>query len=561
MTAGEAHRKVHALAEEEGRNFDQGVKDVKAAQENVLADILRSNSTTRYGREYDFSNIRSVDDFRERVPPVDYDLLAGWVEKIEQGQSDILFPGQPICLQPTSGTTSAGKYIPFTTMLQRQFRAAVFPWLSDLYRHEPGLLEGPWYWSLSPMAHSGQITPGGVVVGFPDDAEYLGSDLGHLLRNSFAVPSEVTCIENSTIARKLSLAFLLQAEELALVSIWNPSFFSLLLNVWDDNKVEIIEALESGVLPGKAEIEKDLYDKLQASFGCGSAERAKSVSGLLGAEGILKSMAEVGAELWPNLKVLSCWMDADASSAARRLEPRFPDALFQPKGLIATEGIVSIPLVSAEYPVLAVRSHFYEFSPLDDSDKTLTVDQLEDGALYQVMLTTGGGLYRYRLGDVVKVYGRHYDTPMIEFMGRGHSVSDHYGEKLHQLHVAGAVSEVLREFDKDNLFTLLAPDGDDFVSRYCLFVSMGKSTVSSQRLREYEKWLDSKLRENFHFNYCRRVGQLGQTRISCLDLEPETAEAIYIGEMNRRGIKEGDVKPSILDARPVWRSLFGGRHD
>ncbi len=561
MTPTPAHTRICTLAEEEMRRFTSGVTKVREAQERVLADILRTNQDTLYGREFDFAGIDSAEEFRARVPLVDYEQIAERIELIMQGRADILFPGKPVCLQPTSGTTSDGKNIPFTSMLQKQFRAAVLPWFSDLYKHEPSLADGPWYWSLSPLAMQETVTRAGVTIGFPDDPAYLGDDIGDLLRGCFAVPSEVVQVDDPVTARKLSLAFLLQSESLALVSVWNPSFFSLLLSSWDDNQTEIAEALSSGVLPCKAELPDALYTNLQAVFGRVSVGRAGAVTNLLGEGEILDCLSAVSGQLWPKLKVLSCWVDADAKAAALRLGSRFPKARIQPKGLIATEGVVTIPLMAADYPVLAVHSHFYEFSPLDQPQVTLTADQLAEGAMYRVVLTTGGGLYRYRLGDVVKVRGLFGEAPMLEFMGRGHGVSDHYGEKLHQLHVAGALLELLCDLEEGSCFTLLAPDGEDCIRRYCLFLATDSPLVSDTWLAEREATLDLKLRENFHFDYCRRIGQLEPTRIVLLDVDPDSAETIFITEMTHRGLKEGDVKPSVLDARPVWRTLFGGCRD
>jgi hypothetical protein len=70
--------------------------------------------------------------------------------------------------------------------------------------------------------------------------------------------------------------------------------------------------------------------------------------------------------LWPALRLLSCWADGPAAGYAERVSAAlFSDVRLQPKGLLATEAFVSLPMAGADGGVLAVRSHFFEFLPLD----------------------------------------------------------------------------------------------------------------------------------------------------------------------------------------------------
>ena len=86
---------------------------------------------------------------------------------------------------------------------------------------------------------------------------------------------------------------------------------------------------------------------------------------------------------------------------------------------------------------LAVRSHFLEFE--DDGGGVCVAADLLVGKRYTVLLTTGGGLYRYRLLDLVEANGRVGRTPSIRFIGKVASVSDRMGEKL----TDGFVAQVL----------------------------------------------------------------------------------------------------------------------
>ena len=136
---------------------------------------------------------------------------------------------------------------------------------------------------------------------------------------------------------------------------------------------------------------------------------------------------------WPDLAVISCWTDGASAAEARRLREFFPTTAIQGKGLLATEACVSLPLAAGRGPVLAVRSHFFEFTT--DDGRCLAAHEVEAGTEYSVVVTTGGGLYRYRLEDRVLVTGFLGTTPTLRFLGKAGHVCDRYGEKLHVRHV------------------------------------------------------------------------------------------------------------------------------
>ena len=76
------------------------------------ADGGRDN--TLFGADHHFGDINSVADFHQAVPVRDYEALTPYINKVVAGQPDVLWPGQPLYLAKTSGTTSGTKYIPIT---------------------------------------------------------------------------------------------------------------------------------------------------------------------------------------------------------------------------------------------------------------------------------------------------------------------------------------------------------------------------------------------------------------------------------------------------------------
>ena len=209
----------------------------------------------------------------------------------------------------------------------------------------------------------------------------------------------------------------------------------------------------------------------------------------------------------------------------------------QPKGLLATEGVVSFPLWGAPAPVLAIRGHVLEFAPEDDLEGVaLGAHELDLGGRYAPVLTTSGGLWRYRLGDVVEVVGRYRETPCVRFVGRLDGVCDLAGEKLHP----GFVEGVFQQLAPDARFALLTPEGPRYVAY------LEGSSLDPEAL-------DRGLRANPHYDLCRRMGQLQAPEIRAV----REGAARYEQALVARGVRAGDLKPTGLHGGTFWGEEFG----
>lgn len=83
-------------------------------QEQVMHELVRRGGKTLFGKDHQFSEIKSYEDFKRRVPIRDYEALRPYIDKMVSGEADVLWPGKPLYLAKTSGTTSGVKYIPLT---------------------------------------------------------------------------------------------------------------------------------------------------------------------------------------------------------------------------------------------------------------------------------------------------------------------------------------------------------------------------------------------------------------------------------------------------------------
>ncbi|RLE19991.1 MAG: GH3 auxin-responsive promoter [Acidobacteria bacterium] len=513
------------------RAFRRALSSVSAEQERVLFRILRRNEHSAFGREHSFGKIASWAEYRQRVPLSRYEDYLDRIEEIAGGKSGVLCTEEVLLFEPTSGTASGSKLIPYTAELKREFQRGIAPWLRALARTRPGVMQGPSYWSISPVMNDTR-SEGTIPVGFENDGEYLGMPGKLLYRWLMPVPAHVAGETGLVRFRRLTMAYLLACENLRLISVWSPSFLTLLLESFLGDIEGVLEEMR---LLGRRRV----------------SQRIRKLDFLLG-----KTRPEEGLfeQIWPHLGLISCWIDGPSARPATTLKSFFPRTAFQGKGLVATEAFVSLPYFQDLDPVLALRSHAFEFEDTENGEIVLA-GKLRKDRSYSVIVTSSGGLYRYRLGDRVLVTGYAAQTPALRFLGREGAVSDHFGEKLHEIHVRSVLEECIRDFSLDPVFVLMAPcSAADAGTSYALFLEEEESAQST--LKAFGRAVESRLESNFHYAYSRRIGQLGALQVFRIQGPVGIAWQVWETEMIRRGARPGAVKPAFLDSHPDWEKRF-----
>ena len=83
-------------------------------QEKIFSQLISGAQNTAFGKDHHFEQIHSYEDFKKAVPVRDYEGFKAYIERIKQGQENVLWKGKPIYFAKTSGTTSGTKYIPIS---------------------------------------------------------------------------------------------------------------------------------------------------------------------------------------------------------------------------------------------------------------------------------------------------------------------------------------------------------------------------------------------------------------------------------------------------------------
>ncbi|MBV19720.1 MAG: hypothetical protein CL870_01305, partial [Cytophagia bacterium] len=102
-------------------------KEANSIQKNLLNQLIKISKKTDFGKDHNFKNIKTFNDFKTNVPIRDYEKIKKYIDKIRKGKKDVLWPGIPLYLAKTSGTTSGAKYIPLTKeSLKNQINSATY---------------------------------------------------------------------------------------------------------------------------------------------------------------------------------------------------------------------------------------------------------------------------------------------------------------------------------------------------------------------------------------------------------------------------------------------------
>ncbi len=488
------------------RRFVRQAVRAEATQAEKLKTLLRQNCA--YARTHKFSTISTITEYQDKVPVVTYQDLSPWVDKIAAGEKEVLTQAPVKLLERTSGSTGGNKLIPYTQGLLDEFSAATGPWLFSLYRRHPGLLGTTSYWSLSPVTQGPQKTSGGLSIGIEDDTEYFDPLSAWALQKMLSVPQTVKKLTDLEVWRLTTARHLLADPALGFISVWSPSFLTLLF-----------EAIQSH------------WDTLLAQLPPGRARSLRRLNRF------------IPQEVWPRLQVVSCWTDGQAGSVLPALKHFLEEIKIQPKGLLATEGVVSFPLSLAEPlpgPVAAVGGPFLEFIDLEAPQKRpALLTELRKDATYSPLLSTAGGFYRYALRDVVRCVGHWGALPCLRFEGKLDRTCDLVGEKL-------SAPEVEAAFQRLGIsgFALLCPAQPP---HYRLYVEPAELHLADR--------LDKILSESHHYGYARKLGQLGPV----VAVPTQNGWRTYEAALVARGARAGDIKPTPLDNRLFWREVFEGK--
>lgn len=485
------------------------IHDAASVQQRCLTDYIQRNKKTEFGQQHHFGNIKNYKDFAKYVPIIeDYEVLRPYMDAIAAGKLNILTQEKTLFFESTSGSTAQSKLIPYTQTLKNEFQKAVGAWMCDLNFQNAACFSGQSYWSLSPALKKNDYTDGGISVGIQDDTAYFNPISAVLLKQIMAVSSSTLLkIEDATAFYTATLQQLLAKDELSFISVWSPVFF-LQLDQFLKNNFDFIL---KNIVTSHTRSDKLIY-------WCKNGYQWH--------------------DLFPKLALVSCWTDAQAGLWIPEVKQRLGNVAIQGKGLLATEGVTTIPFGHGD-PVLAYTSHFFEFRNLLTSE-ILLLENLQIGENYEVILTTGGGLYRYATKDIVQMTGKVGACPRLKFQGRNSAIVDMVGEKLHERHVYQAIIDGLKKYPLQHKGIFLYAVKEVYQARYQVLIAC----ENDYYINDFLKYLEKSFCQNPYYEQARQLGQL--LPLEAIKLPTDFGVTLSNHYKKQKQIRDGDVKLPLL---------------
>ncbi len=536
-------------------NSKQGLEVVKAFREEtkhpmeltteLLMKLLDDNKDTEYGKKYDFAGIKTIEDYQKKVPVVVYDDLAPYLERMMEGERNLLTAYNYNHFNETSGTVGAPKVVPMTDE-----QSQVFAKYNNLYMY--GIMreqvDGSWMEGRGFCTSSGncRTLKSGLTVGEASAkmADYIkgGKDaLDAMVRTLYTSPLEGLNPEHGVDTKYVHTRFALMDREVRGMITGFYSVIVLFLRYIEDNYEMLIRDIETGTISDDVEMPDSVRESL-----------LKKIEPMPERAAELREAFKDGVDtpwvrkVWPKFMYLTGAGGDGFEVYDRLIKEHYTGEGIQNiySGITASEGLWSVPSGVNDFDsILAPCAAFVEFLPVeagDDFSKCLTMDKLEVGKVYELIITNLSGFWRYRMSDAVMVTGFCNKTPKVQFMYRVNRTINLAEEKTTEKALQIAVENTCKEMGIQLADFSVYPNTDVTPNRYDFLI---------EPLHEVKKFDMEALKECMFKHLC----EANPVYFDCYDdnwldkpevffLQPETS-LLYRDMMVFRGASMNQLKP------------------
>ena len=469
-------------------------------QQNVFESLIQVGKTTEFGKDHNFDSIKTYENFKANIPIRDYEALKVYIDKVKNGEQDILWKGIPLYLSKTSGTTSGSKYIPISK------------------ESMPNHINSARNALLMYIANSG-------------NASFVSGKMIFLSGNP-----EMEKINNILVGRLSGIVNhhvpgYLRSNQL-------PTYKTNCIDDWESKLDAIVDetidqkmALISGIPPWV----QMYFEKLTERSG-------KKIK-----------------ELFPDFS-LFVHGGVNFEPYKSKFEESIGGQVDYLETYPASEGFIAYQdTLDEEGLLLTINSGiFYEFIPVseffNENPTRISLKDIELGVNYAIILNTNAGLWGYNIGDTIKFVNK--EPYRLVVTGRIKQFISAQGEHVIVEEVENALLSVTNDSKTDVVEFTVAPqlEREDGIAYHEWFVEFGKVPESiqdfsnkvdlalQQKNSYYKDLRDGKMLRNLIIrvmqkdafrNYMKSKGKLGgQNKVPRLSNDRKLAEelASYIKE-------------------------------
>ncbi|HEY9698543.1 MAG TPA: GH3 auxin-responsive promoter family protein [Trichocoleus sp.] len=469
-------------------------RDPIATQERFLLELLQAHQKTDLGQQFGLEDIRTVAAFRDRVPIWSYDDYEPYIERIVQGEPNVLNPDPVIYINLTSGTTGKQKMVPVTRRFKKvlaRANAASFGFsLTAFRRHSRS--DRPLEFGKLMAANSVRLqgrTAAGIEYGPVTAGSYRMNR--RLCELAFAQPYQAMEAKDVLTRHYVCLLFALCNPQTRGLSANFPMLVLQICRYLEEYAESFIEDIARGTIASWLSLEPEIREYLEKRWQP-DPKRAAELRHILKTEGRLTPRSA-----WSKLSFVATARGGTSDFYFDRFPDYFGDLPISGGVYGTAEGTFAVYTdFNTDGAVLALDSGFYEFIPRDQWDatepKTLLSAELKVGEFYRILVTSYSGVYRYDIGDVVEVVGFYENTPMIVFRHRRGGLLSSTTEKTTEFHVIQTMQMLQQEFGinlDDFCVTLSA---HEFPAHYWVNIELAEGQTLSKPeafLARFDYWL------------------------------------------------------------------------
>ncbi len=524
-------------------------------QETCIKRLMRINKSTVYGKNNNFKDVKSIEDYQRIVPLSVYADYDEYVWRMANGEKGLITNMPVRRFTESSGSTGKQKLVPLSFWAEwvcQCFSFSAPVGCAVKYFKSKGRILPPQKGLLT--AETGKKKVKGGTISCLSSIPLL--NLRPLVPFFATSPKEVLFPESGVDMdmNYLKLRFSLPNKKTSYLGTIFITTLEAMFFYLEENWEMLCDDIKNGIINDSIKMPEELrqkYNKKLKPNPKRAAElRAEFEKGF--------DCSPIVPRIWNKVEWMYGMGTGSLSFYAKKLRRYIgEDMPMHYLGYTATEAFMAVPieLNSYEY-VLLPQNGFYEFRPIEQEsyDNLLTIKDLEVGKEYEIILTNMSGFYRYQIQDVIKVTGFYNQSPKITFCYRLNQIGNISGEKVSSL----AFDEMIANLsDKTgDLYTgySIYADRNTSPGHYEILIELAEEISQDKKSKYNELFEEMLIKGNVSVEPLIKSGALGHPQVKFLKKGTHNK---YREMLRKKGFNLNQVKPvKVIDTEEKKTFFF-----
>ena len=538
------------------KKFNGYTSKAMETQLESLMKILDRNKDCELGKKYGFADIHSFEEYQDKVPLSTFEDYAPLIDRmVEKDEQNIITSDKVIRYCSSSGSVGKPKLQPKTFQdLWNLHCCGLVPTnaCAARYFRERGEKFYPTYGPLL-LSLNGHKLKNGMMCNGAGQLPY--NNIKSLLKFITCTPMDILYPEDeeNTDIPYFQLRFALPSKKVSFLGGMVITLVTTMFEYLENNWEMICNDIEKGTIDPSVRCPESLrkkYGHMKPNPKRADELRCEFRKGF-------DMEVPIAKRIWPRLSWANGMVASSLSVYLDKLRRYVGDLPLHNMGYAASEGFMGmcVNLNEDDY-VLLPRSIIYEFLPVDAPEDTrpLTLDQIEVGKDYEIIVTNFSGLYRYRILDIIRVTGTYNQSKRIKFLYRSNMGLNVANEKTTTQMLDFVAEKMSEQFGLSLEGYSFYGDTDKEIPNYMLLCETDKPEIVTEKKEEIEKFVDESFREaNEKYEKYRRWGMLSEPEV--LPLEKGAYDS-YRASLVAQGRALNQIKPVVVLNTPEKKEFF-----